>query len=554
MGRNISNAPSTTLTATGIAGEALVSGDLVVLSGTDGKLYAAATPGTSAATDRPLSQAAAATGSYPTNTDFSSTLSGNFGAAVGLAAGGFIVAGQNSFAVLKSDGTESLISSYASSLQRLGRGVAQLPNGNFVIAGFTSNSSTSGTLAIDVYSPAGAVLYSVSSAFSGRTSPSSMSDYALCVKVVPLSNGNFAVVAPMGTSAGSDVRMCYGIYSPTLSVVSAFKTATNYYSVGNISPWSYGPTRMLDAAQLGNGNILAAYGGVSGQYIRYEIFSSTGTYVGGGTVAYPSSYSPSVSICVVGNNAVLFCTANTSAIQFNEINGSTAAVDRYGYLYCPSGNTNGYMVTNSVRLSSGLVVVGAWDSSSAGPVATYLVPFIYGSTAAGSSMNTSYRISEGSWAQGMTDGLFGIGDSVFYIPQNNTSLGLARVDCSATGFSGSLSYVGTGKPIYYACAAVSATNYPNQPKILIASYNTRSLATPVQLAVSPVGVATAAASTNASVPYQYQGVASIKTAVAYPVAVDTQSATPPGQRMNIIGSAATLYGIQASTGSKRNIN
>ncbi|MDD5175755.1 MAG: hypothetical protein PHQ05_04960 [Sterolibacterium sp.] len=70
----------------------------------------------------------------------------------------------------------------------------------------------------------------------------------------------------------------------------------------------------------------------------------------------------------------------------------------------------------------------------------------------------------------------------------------------------------------------------------------------------PIGVFSASAAQGASVPVQYTGNATLATAFAQPYNVDTQSQSPPGQRMNVLGNSIVMSGIQASSRVRRYIN
>jgi hypothetical protein len=62
--------------------------------------------------------------------------------------------------------------------------------------------------------------------------------------------------------------------------------------------------------------------------------------------------------------------------------------------------------------------------------------------------------------------------------------------------------------------------------------------------MTPIGVAAASAAQNSAVPVQYAGVATLSAAFKQPYAINAQSNSPPGQKMNVVGNSAILYGIQ----------
>ncbi|WP_332855314.1 hypothetical protein [Duganella sp. S19_KUP01_CR8] len=540
MGRILSGGVNSSVTGGGtlqnlstvtVAGEAVVQGQLACV-GVDGLAYYALDPAGPGGALRPLS------GAIPPATPCAAGVS-------------FALAGS-----ANSHGTGCTLS-----------------NGNAVMVG--SNGST---LQVGIYNPLGA---QQGGYITLPHAQPSISTYA-----VALSGGGFAL-------AYQDLGTQYA----TVAVFSSSGTQILAPSIVEAGV----ATSSLAIAPLSGGGFAVAYCTSAGA-VRYAVYSATGTVVQApaatGLVGVLTASPCAVSVCGLssGGFVVAAMVFNQISTYFSRFNAAGVAQQTAINLNNAGGTSNPYGSVCTVGLAGGgFIIVHHYGASVSATITTLsaagsVVGAQYSSGATGSnyfpgcaavarSDGSAVVATPGSVFIANSNGTIGVqfattiphttvvtqadngwivvGGYGANLEVRDSSLNsLATLQYANLGlFSGQLNaapicLLPVGRsPVRSAAPLVLALT----PGSAGARFASIALTGVTGQKTTPIGVFGASAAAGSAVPVQYQGVATLAGGFVQPFTIDANSASPPGQRMAVVGNQAMLSGIQPPQ-NRRQIN
>ena len=447
-----------------------------------------------------------------------------------------------------------------------------LSNGNFVVAWTLAGSYN---LQFAIYNPSGQQQGS-----TVTVATSSASGVGVPLSIAVLSGGGFAI-GYANTSGYPSVAT----YSNTGAVVAAPAVIE-----------STSQTNVISCAPLNNGGFAVAYS-YSSTNVGFATYNSSGvqqvapTLVSSTSTASITSYGVSVCGLSGGGFVVAYGTSNGTNGQgyFRVYTNAGVAGVQTAVGIAQNGSSVGCSVT-SCSLPAGGFVVGVWGGNVSGDASVNL--YNAAGTLQGASFNLAmtenylspYAITLAPFGTGYAAGWGGLNLSRF--DNTGTQIGTTLTSgvpsfggITATS-DGGLLILGTTTFVKYTSGFVQSGATVNLSGIGTSNGGgfVTSLSNPVRPAAqtyvvagnnngivsfgifndfvqkyTPVGVYASAAAQGASATIQYAGNSTLSTGFAQPYSINAQGNNPPGQKMSVLGTRVTLYGIQAPA-IQRNIN
>lgn len=444
-----------------------------------------------------------------------------------------------------------------------------LGNGNYVLAWQTTTS-----LQFGIYSSTGALQGAIQTV--GTPAGNYKGLYAAA-----LTSGGFALSFNDATANPK-----YAVFDNAGNVVKALSTVE---AIG-VSPIS-----LHMVALTGGGFVIGYFNGTTFSF-RYAVFDNTGAVVKAGSQVVAgtaiSNYSQSVSVAALAGGGFVVTCATTngtnSNVQFGRYNAAgvlQGAVTSAGTNTSTSGgfirtagltgggfailiNGTGVGCVASIWNAAG-VQQGANITLSATAVAIYPSNDDVVALPNGNAAFVCSGVGSGDKAVAYVNGTNGALVASLLGSQTGGTLG-SSIGVTALSTNGiAIASPGVVTTVDANCNLIAATPVAgmtagtyNNSVVLQVTNPLRASAVTFVVATSganvwqtivnafvqkytPIGVFTASAAQGQAAPVQYIGNATLATAFQQPYAINAQGNSPPGQKMNIVGNSAILYGIQA---------
>lgn len=357
----------------------------------------------------------------------------------------------------------------------------------------------------------------------------------LVVRIAQLANGNIVSFATSGTSAR------FSIYSLTLAQV---KAATQVYT--NVAGTASG-SRTIGVAALTGGGFAVAYNnmGASSATMYAQVYTAVGAAVGAAIQLNYVGTAQNAFIQIVGLTGGGFAAAAGTSSGGLKMTISDKDGNVQGGGVIDLGRLNVEVYGNQFNLAAapnGDVGVAYSSSTTALTVARYaangnvvVAPVQLDSV--GSSANIAFNADNTA--------------TVVTAVSSNINVYQLTAAFAPAWPTATIPAPGQGSyPKHYAFA-VSSTLYPLASYMTLIQANSGAITLTTRYwrrqAMTLVGVANYAAAKDAPLSIQVSGQASLRVPFPQPWATNQQGANPPGQKMNVVGSTATLQGVQAAT-------
>jgi hypothetical protein len=411
-----------------------------------------------------------------------------------------------------------------------GLGVAAFTNSSFVLVW---NNSTLVQYAI--FTSAGATTVAATTALTAANLGSSTPS---CNAVAVLTSGNF-VVAGQATSGGNSQT----IIGPTGTVVLAASTLN--------APNGNGASTCYDGisvcALTGGGYVIGwvSFDGSAAYYGNWGRYNNAGALQGSITAPFGGTSGP-----VACGILMVALTGGGFAYVYNGYVGTL-----YAITYNASGTSQGSPTTmtgptnlNAIALSDGgYAVIGLFNPPRVAKIsATGVSAGVITLPVIGGTVNNNSPL-----------GIAQAPDTTvcfFYRDVNGATI-LYRMDSalSAASGAGTLSthisdntaLVSRLNPIPSSVGAKTGALTYLIPIPTATTFNLVSFVDRIQKCV-PLGVYTTTTTSGQVATFQCLGSAAINTPFLQPFTASAQSNNPPGQRMSVIGSSATMFGVANS--------
>ena len=419
--------------------------------------------------------------------------------------------------------------------------VTALTGGGFVIAFSETGGTGAQPPVFEIFNANGTVAVA-------QTTIDATAGYCYGLEVAALSNGNFAVCYHGGSTTSTSGK--YAIYSATGAVVlAATLLATNAQAI----PPNVGAVAIC---ALSGGGFVCCYlvmststvGGLSFQRFNAAgVLQGAATAINSGmTISGTSAAQEIVNIVpLTGGGFAIYSTISTSL-----------------YIYSATGVLQGASI--NIAATGSTTMLGTSDGGvaimfvSSGGIQIAKFTATGGTVLAGMVLDASPATGPSLQVQNLADGTF------LCSWTSNTSNGMGVAILSAafglvnSGFVPGVSSI-SGPSVFSRPNAWQVTNAVKSTAVTYVLFGIVSgslssiIVTTLIQKCTPLGVFAASGAQGNAVPVQYTGVATLATAFVLPYAINSQGASPPGQKMNVVGNSVILYGIQAPA-TQRHIN